>query len=327
MTARPPRDAGAASAALSAFLRGVERRADVFAYLQAGDARKAADALVGTVSGFRDVAARTPFGDWARRFWALLLASPHLREPSPSADWPDAFQALRQVGRGPRAALLLRLVAHVSEADAAAVLGVSRPTYRLALRRALPRREDGSADAAAWQALGEAARQAVRDLPPARLGELARLRDAVLQGQAYVPTPEAPPPSVHRHRRPRWLRPALVAVAVATLAAFAATFVPRGPSFGPDDGPAQVRSETLPPRGAPASTYDADLALLTHPDFDLLVATEEPAATDPAFHAWLVHQLDGMPDSDIVRAEREETAADVDESAIDADVQEFDDVP
>ncbi|NZA25276.1 sigma-70 region 4 domain-containing protein, partial [Luteimonas sp. SJ-92] len=141
-------DSAAGSAAVSAFLRGVERRAAVFAQLQAGDAAAGDAALAAAMAAFRDAAARTQFGDWPRRFWAQLLAARPLRGAAATERWPPQFAALAQLGHGPRAALLLRLVANVSEADAAAVLGISRPTYRLALRRALPRDGEGRADTA-----------------------------------------------------------------------------------------------------------------------------------------------------------------------------------
>jgi len=294
MPVRPVTDAAAASAALSAFLRGIERRGAVFAHLQAGDDGAGMAALAATMAAFRAAAARTAFGDWPRRFWSLLLAAPELREPGPGARWPAGFEALGRVGRGPRAALLLRLVAHVSEADAAAVLGVSRETYRMALRRALPRDADGGADQVAWRMLGEAAQHAVRDLSPERLTELARVREAALQGVEWKPaTADDAQPAPER--RPRWLWPALAAVVLATAAALAATVLWTGAApAGPDAGPDRILSETLSPPPPPASAWDDDLALLTHPDFELLAADAKgPAMREPAFHAWLVHQLAG----------------------------------
>lgn len=312
MPARPVNDAAAASAALSAFLRGIERRGAVFAHLQAGDADAGMAALAAAMAGFRAVAGRTAFGDWPRRFWSLLLAVPQLREPGHAGQWPEEFQALGRVGRGPRAALLLRLVAHVSEADAAAVLGVSRSTYRMALRQALPRRADGGADEAAWRTLGEAAQQAVRALTPEQLAELARMREAALQGADWEP-PQAPDPV--RPERPRWLWPALIAVVVATVAALAATLLLEPMPSGSQAGPDRILSEALaPPEPAPAAeaAWDDDLLLLTHPDFELLAAQAQGTTVrEPAFHAWLVYQLEDLPDADAaVGAEGAGPAAD-----------------
>ncbi|MEZ0471710.1 hypothetical protein [Luteimonas salinilitoris] len=321
MSARTVNDAAAASAALTAFLRGAERRAAVFAQLQIGDAEAGDTALAMAMGDFRDVAARIPFGDWPRRFWTLLLSAGPMHETPPAPAWPPQFRDLAQAGHGPRAALLLRLVANVSEADAAAVLGVTRATYRLALQRALPRDADGRADAEAWRALGEAAQQAVRRLPPARLAELARLREAALQGRVHVPdAAQARHDRPTAHARARWLWPATVAVVVLTLAALAATVdwplsSPRG-----NGGPREILAEPLPPAQAPAATYDADAALLTHPDFELLASDGGDAAMrDPAFHAWLAVQLERGEEGDIARPQREETEADVDESSMGTD--------
>lgn len=295
MPVSPVNDAASASPALTAFLRGVERRGAVFSRLQAGDPGHGLEALAAAMAAFRAVAARTPFSEWPRRFWSLLLATPQLREPIGDPHWPDGFEALARIGRGPRAALLLRLVAHVSEADAAGVLGVGRPVYRMALRRALPRSPDGSPDADAWRELGEAAQQAVRDLSPDTLSELARLREAALDGTPW--TPAAPPTDAQDAAgRPRWLWPATVLVAAAALAGIAAVHWLATPAGGVGPGPEEIMREDLPP--APATdSRDADLLLLAHPDFELLAAgPQDPAMRAPAFHAWLVHQIEDPPD-------------------------------
>ncbi len=293
MPVRPVTDAASAAPALTAFLRGVERRGAVFARLQAGDPDQGLAALASAMASFRAVAARTPFSDWPRRFWALLLATPQLREPVAGGWWPEGFQALERTGRGPRAALLLRLVAHVSEADAAAVLGVGRPVYRMALRRALPRRPDGSADAEAWRELGEAAQRALRELSPETLAELARLRQAALEGSAW--TPAAPEPEPEPRPRPRWLWPATGLVATAAVAGIVAVQLLSPQAATPGPGPEGIVREELPATPA-AGTWDADLLLLAHPDFELLAnGRQDPAMRDPAFHAWLVHQLEGLP--------------------------------
>lgn len=293
MTARPVNDAAAASAALSAFLRSIERRGAVFAHLQSGDEAAGMAALAAAMGQFRAVAGRTAFGDWPRRFWALLLAAPELREPGADVQWPDGFAALARLGRGPRAALLLRLVAHVSEADAAAVLGVSRATYRLAVRRALPRLPDGAADEAAWRQLGEDAQRALRGLSPGKLSELARMREAALQGKGWAPPPSEAP----NRERPRWLWPALAAVVAATVAALAATQLVERPAPGPDAGPERIVSEPLSLPPPPATPWDEDLAVLTHPDFEVLLAgVRGTTVPRPGFHAWLVHQLEELPE-------------------------------
>jgi hypothetical protein len=286
-------DAAAAPAALTAFLRGIERRGAVFAQLQCGDPERVDDALAVAMRAFRNVASQVPVAEWPRRFWALLLASPPLRDHAPSPQWAAGFAPLATLGHGPRAALLLRLVAGLPDVDAAAVLGIARPTYRLALQRALPHHADGTPDEAGWHALGEAAQLAIRQLPADRLAHLARVREAAILGRRLEPQ-RASAVRDARPVRPRWWRPALAASAVATLVALLATFLPR---FG-DDGLSdeiRIRSEPLPPAEAPAATFGADTALLTHRDFELLAADAGNATPrDPGFHAWLVAQADAQ---------------------------------
>jgi len=291
MTASTLQDAVAAPAALTAFLRGVERRGTVFAELQAGAAEPGDEALAATLRAFRGVAARTPFADWAQRFWALLLASPLLRHPSRASVWAPQFAALATLGSGPRAALLLRLVAGLSEADAAAVLGIARPTYRLALQRALPHRDDGTPDAAAWHALGDAAQAAIRHLPAERLAHLARQREAAIHGHRPDPIAHA---DAAAPVRPRWWRPALWSVSVLTALAVAATFLPSAWQTGGAGGESRIRVETLPPAEAPASTFAADALLPTHRDLDLLLDPDnaaDAAQRDPGFYAWYAAQV------------------------------------
>jgi len=130
MTTRSESASGAASpsAAVGAFLRGVERRGLVFAWLLSGSRSDGREALDWTLERFRREAGRVAFGDWARHFWALLLAAPTLRRPPRDPRWAEEFAWLSGLGHGPRAALLLRLVAGLAEADAPTVLGTSRPT-------------------------------------------------------------------------------------------------------------------------------------------------------------------------------------------------------
>lgn len=287
MTPNPPDAPAAAPAALTAFLRGIERRGAVFAELATGSRDAGDAALVASMRAFRVLAAQAPFAEWPRKFWSILLATPRLRAAPPDPGWPPAFTVLSTLGSGPRVALLLRLVAGLAEADAAAVLGVARPTYRLALQRALPHRADGTPDAAAWQALAEAAQAAIRRLPPERLSEIARQREAAVLGH------KAPPPvraGKQAHGGAGGWRIAQAGVAVATALALAATWWwPEGDHRQPPPG---VAVEPLPPAEAPASTYGADARLLTHRDFDLLLADEDtPAALDPGFHAWYAAQL------------------------------------
>ena len=281
-------DAVSAPAALTAFLRGVERRGAVFAQLQVGDAATGDRALVAAMRAFRLPAAKIPFADWPRQFWTLLLATPELREQPRAPSWGSGFGALGGIGRGPRAALLLRLVAGLPEAEAAAVLGVARPTYRLALQRALPHREDGQPDTQGWRMLGEATRHAVRDLSAERMAQLARMREAAAQGRRLDP-PAAAPSERDPAAPASWQVPAMIVAAAATALAIGATFLPAFDNQADQAPTSRIEVAPLPPGDAPESTFDARAALLTHPDFDMLAdpSADEAAARDPGFHAWL----------------------------------------
>jgi hypothetical protein len=292
MMSRTLNDAAPAPAALTAFLRGVERRGAVFAQLQVGDAETGDRALIAAMRAFRLPAARIPVADWPRQFWTLLLATRELREAPPAPAWGSGFGFLAKVGRGPRAALLLRLVAGLGEADAAAVLGVARPTYRLALQRALPHSDDGQPDAEGWRMLGEASHHAVRELSIDRLGHLARMREAAILGRKLeTSTPARMPrrePAAAGSTRARWALPAMIAVGTATVLAFAATFLPQFAGVGAGPGSARIEVTPLPPAQAPKAMFDDETALVTHPDFELLADDrEDAAARDPAFYAWL----------------------------------------
>jgi hypothetical protein len=284
-------ESAAAPAALAAFLRGVERRGAVFAELQCGDADCGDAALAAAMRAFREGAAASPIGNWPCRFWGLLLAAPVLRRPVPGARWPDALSALARLGTGPRAALLLRLVAGLQATEAATALGVAPPTYRLALQRALPRHATGTPDEDAWHALAEATQLAIRQLPPTRLARLAQLREAALQDRR-------PPASVGRRRpavagpRPRWLLPALWAGVAACAVAFAASFVLPTTGLRHDDGESRIQREPLPRAEPPASRFDAQAAVLTDRDFEMLLAEgDADAARDVGFQSWYVAQL------------------------------------
>jgi len=254
------------------------------------------------------------FAEWPRRFWAMLLAAPQLRDGGRPAD-ARIPAAVAGLGTGPRAALLLRVVAGLAESEAAAVLGIARPTYRLALQRALPRLEDGSADPEAWRALSAAAREAVRSLPDQRLARIRALRDGTRPPTARVPRAAAAPV------RPGWLWPATAVVVLATAVALAATWWAPWWPVQEAVPPGTIHSEPLPPAAAPAARFDPADSLASHRDLDLLLAQvtggfDEDA--DPAFDAWLVHalagQAEGSDDAGASPAPAEDTAEGSDEA-------------
>jgi len=294
-------DAAAAPAALSAFLRGVERRGALFGELQCGDREVGDSALAAAMRAFRNHAAALPMADWSQRFWALLVAAPPLRRDAVTAQWPPDMQALVHLQALPRQTLLLRLVAGLPETDAASVLGIAPAAYQEALAAACPRDAEGQADALAWRTLGEAIQQQLRDLPPERLARLARLREAAITGarierSAVATTVVADAATGKESGRRRW--PWIVLVLGLCALALAATWWwPQwraSPSFGGAPAPGatrvdddvEIRSEDLSAQ-PPAATFNANTALITHPDFDLVLDDQEEAiARDADFYAW-----------------------------------------
>ena len=112
----------------AAFVRGVERRAVLLAELQCGDAARGDLAVAATLRAFSRTAAEAPMAEWPLRFWSLLLATPDLRKPGAEGRWPAPWSSFAGLGNGPRAALLLRLVAGLEMDAAAAALGVGIDT-------------------------------------------------------------------------------------------------------------------------------------------------------------------------------------------------------
>jgi hypothetical protein len=292
-------DAAAAPAALSAFLRGVERRGALFGELQCGDREAGDTALAAAMRAFRKHAASVPMAGWPARFWTLLAATPQLRQTSAMAHWPPELQALATLPPEPRQALLLRLAAGLAEEQAAPVLGLSLAAYEAALAAACPRDAEGAFDAQAWRALAEAIQQRLRELSPERLARLARLREDAIAGTrvSNAPAPAAPraaPVPVPRRRRWPWIA---LALALSTAALLATWWWPQWQAShrSPDaaapaaarlgDTPS-IRSEPLPD-SAPAARFDARTAVLTHPDFELLRDQSGQAFAHQAdFYAW-----------------------------------------
>ncbi|WP_206862511.1 sigma factor-like helix-turn-helix DNA-binding protein [Lysobacter changpingensis] len=281
-----PRPSGAP--ALSAFLRGIERRGAVLAELQAGDATAGDSALADAMRQFRPEAGSLPMAEWPRRFWSLLLAQPRLQHRTAVAIAVEATDRLGELGSGPRAALLLRVAAGLSEEEAAEVLGVGLPSYRLALQRALPHHADGRADPLAWQQLREQIHRRIKTLPPDRLVRLSSARETVLRGEtgATAPRADATPAS-----RPRWLMPLLWGLLALCVAGLAATFLPIGSTVDGVGGSRRIEVQPLPEADSPASGFGEETAMITHRDFALLADPQgEAAAQDLEFNSWLAAQ-------------------------------------
>lgn len=309
------KDAASAPAALSAFLRGVERRGALLAELQCGNATQGEIALAAAMRAFRPAAAGLPMAEWPQRFWSLLAATPQLRQDAMQARWPDSLQQLGAMESRARMALLLRLAAGLPEEEAAAVLAMDAASYRQALGDACPRDAAGQPDAGAWRRLAETIQQHLRELPPERLARLARLREDAIAGtrgeRPDVPLGRATRPQPVR-RQPRRRRSVwLVLLVLVALAAVAIWQWPNrhllfnpdsplrssassaAPSATADDEPAPGLSQTVEvtveplPATAPAATFDAQTALLTHPDLDLLLDDAADGLVQQAgFLAW-----------------------------------------
>lgn len=279
MTSTPPIPPAPApaSSALSAFLRGIERRAFVFAEVQCGDADQAEAAVARAMRAFRGVAAVSPLSAWPAGFWALLMAQAELSEGR------SQVPELVALGSGPRAALLLRIVAGLDFPHAAQVLGVSEATYRFALQRALQQLGEGGVSYAALGVLRERLHRQVKTLTEERTGSLAALRLRVLQDQPDpVPVPAAPSP---------WPRRLLWTVLALLALAFAATWLL------PDRAaPVSTEPESLPAEPVAAAPTEPDP--VTHPDFDLLAApADEALAAELALLSWVASgQADPLPD-------------------------------
>lgn len=281
-TATPP--------AIAAFLRGVGRRAIVFAQLQCGDSDRAAAALTAVLPRFTAEAGTRPMAQWPARFWGLLLASPALRpDTTVEPQWPSAVAVLGRLGAGPRSAVLLWVVAGLDEDAAAAALGVDAPTWRLALQRATLRDAHGEVDVDAWHQLAAASREAQQAVPATRLALWERDCRAALAHSTRD----------QRLAWPRWLLPVLwtgfAACAVALLATFAWPVArPGAGAAANDDGRIVVRRAPLPAPAAPLATFDAAFALRHHPDLAQLAAGDEAMLRDLDFHAWHAAQI-AMP--------------------------------
>ena len=178
--------------ALTQFLRGVERRAAVFAQLQVGDPEHGDLTLEATIREFVRDARDCPEESWTPRFWAMLAASPMLEQDVLAPFWPGDLAPLARLEGGPRVALLLRLVAQLDDEMAAEVVGIDAASYRTVLQASLPQRPEGGADGPAWLAMRDEARYAIEDLTVDRLATIARVRDAVIAESAAAPPASDP---------------------------------------------------------------------------------------------------------------------------------------
>jgi len=261
--------------ALVQFLRGIGKRGYVLAEAQCGEIARAQQALTATIAEFRDAAAHLPLAQWPEQFWQRLLSQPTLRVYT-AAHGEDA---LAHLSAGPRAALLLRLVAGLDQTHGAAVLRVSPAAYRQALFRALHALQEQGFDEAALRVLRERLQQRVKALPEQFLLAPAPPQPApVLQRMFASAHPHAP--RIQRSSS-RWLRPLLWVALAAMVLLFAATFVRY-----PVGMRSAVKIERLPEQPV-AARLSSTAAALASPDFELLNDPDgERYASDLALLSW-----------------------------------------
>lgn len=281
----------ASPAALSSFLRGIERRALAFSQALSGSPVQAQEALREAVDGFRKEAGALPLRQWPLRFWTLLLGTPALRREAPEPDWPEGLAPLAQLPLGPRAALLLRMAAGLDLPHLAEVLRVSESAARLALARAVAMIGGGE----------ESGSEGLRQLDAALQ---AQLRRAPPPGQpaAAMPAPAPRTDAARGLRRLLWVALGLVA------AMFAATYL-----LWPEEPPlVQGQMRPLPGMAAPGArpTLPGQAAsALASPDYELLADPEGRAlAEDLAFLSWLAGRLVAMPEEAAEARPAEEAA-------------------
>ena len=206
-------------------------------------------ALEAAVREFALEARSLPLAQWPLRFWARLLEQAPMRATLPPG------QDLGLLPPGPRAALLLRLVASLDVAPAAQALGVSAAAYEAALRSALA---NPHMDDARMQALRQRLHQQIHAAPAEQREGLARLRAQALASMAE-PLPAEPA------RRRTWLWGVLAVLTLALLATF----------VGPHRPPSVAgRGQVLPPEIIAPAPALSDTVIVTHPDYQLLA---EPA--------------------------------------------------
>lgn len=291
-------------AALVAFLRGVERRAALFAELQAGDAEVGDLAVATAMHQFQAEAAPLPMADWPRRFWQRLINATSLRQPA-SGRWSAEVAHLGTLAGHDRLVLLTRLAAGLPEDEALEVLALDQIHYRSALAAACPRDADGAADAHAWRQLAEAIQARMKELSQERMARLARLRDHALQPATAPRRPAATAPLPRSEMTTTAGKPSRgrsllwVLVVLVCCLALAATFVPRDwwprqlrgpePSAEPRLGLAEdpdIRTQVLPPAEAPASVLTPEESLATHSDLPMLRDSDFELSQQADLLAW-----------------------------------------
>ena len=264
--------------ALTAFLHGIEARAWVFALCQGGDAGRADTILAAAEREFIASAADRPLSEWPLQFWAALLRQPGLLAPL------HAELDLARIEPGPRAALLLRLLANLDVPHAAEALGVSVRAYEAALGQAMsaPDHPEG------WLPELRAQLHAlVQQLPESTRAHLDEIRQQELAKAATPPAHKVEVAEEHSPTEaadvdapaPRW---PWFGLGLLLLALLATLVIPLPGGLRPG------QSEALPPVATPPPPPLSDTVVVTHPDYaQLAEPQDEKLARELAFLSWL----------------------------------------
>jgi hypothetical protein len=245
---------------MQAFRRGIDRRAYVLARAQCGDNGLLQSALSAVDSAFNAEYAELPISQWPIRFWTLLLSRKELAQGQ--SPWP----ALASISHGPRAALLLRLVAGLDFSHAAQVLNISETTYRFALERGLEQLHAAGFNFEELERLRDSFFEEVKQLPTELIQTRERPAVVITPSLAVAAEPE---PEIKKTRLWPWLL-LLTVLALGGLAWWWST---------------QLSSETL--IANPVALTDVQTAV-THPDYDVIANPDIQAqAEDLAFLSWI----------------------------------------
>jgi len=265
-------------------------RSWVLALHQAGDPGRADRLLLRGLERFRQRSAGLPLAQWPLAWWSALLEDPGMLAV------PDALASvpLRRLPPGPRAALLLRLVAGLDLPHAAQALGVSQGAHDAALEQAL---QAPGMDDARIETLRQGLHDEVHGFPVAERDRLLAVLHGLIAPEAppatagataVLPAPDsglaadaALPPAWHQ--RARQQRGALLAGALVLAGLLVvAVWWPRPAVMAPGSHEAlPVEAVGAPPPLDPAH-------VVTHPDYDALAHPDmEHLARDVAFFSWL----------------------------------------
>ena len=311
-----------AETAVAVFLHGIESCGLVFAEALCSDPARAHVAVFACKIAFQTDAASLPPIQWTSLFWRLLLAQPAMRAHVVA----DTGDALSQLGAGPRAALLLRLVAGLDQQHGAEVLRASPAAYRHALYRAVETLHAWGVDDEAMRMRRDRLRRQHWQSPeetlpflPVRIAATTGSHPQARHASSEDPTPReevatgraAPGP---RRRRARSL---LIGLLVLLVVVFLSTFFWQTAFLkfhkASANGWESLRAQT------PAATLPAAANALAGADFDLLNDPQgEHIARDLDLYAWYAASPAGSPAGPHAPASLPETAA-PETSAPDAD--------